>query len=185
MIEAFSMNRLFFALALVSSTACGPVFFVEADFPEVCKTFPNQQFSAAPPGVADLTFPPLNFDFSNQIPSLFNGDRLTGTLNVLSMTLTLKSGAADLSFVDKAHMDLVPPANSSLQPLTVVNYTKDPNAPPPTSINLVDPSQPDVFPFVIGGAFSGSIEVAGSLPQVAWSADIRICVSASGKFQYL
>src|SRR5262249_22120268 len=118
------------------------------------------------------------------IPSFFN-DRLTGTLKVLSMTLTVTSGASDLSFVDKAHMDLLPPANSNLQPLTVVNYTKDPNAPPPTSINLVDPSQPDVFSFVLAGAFSGAIEVAGSLPQVAWSADVRICISASGKFQYL
>jgi hypothetical protein len=56
---------------------------------------------------------------------------------------------------------------------------------PTATIDLVDAAQPDVFPYLTAGSTSGAFSLTGSLPNVAWAADIRICFSAKAKLQYL
>jgi hypothetical protein len=176
------MKPLLLAAALLSLTSCG-LFFVQADEPEVCKTFPNQQFDAAPSGFSGtFTYPPMSFAFGDQLPDFFKSDKFKATFRIRSVQMTAVSGVQDLSFIDAATLSL---SAAGLPDVKVVNYTRAAGAPASATIDMVDAAQPDVFPYLESGNASGSFSMTGSLPSVSWAADIRVCFSAEAKFQYL
>jgi hypothetical protein len=181
------MKKILLALSLFSLTGCGgPMFFAEVEVPEVCKSLLAQDFPAAPvPGFqGTLSFPPFTLDFGDSVP-LTNDEKLEATIRILSGHLSATSGVSNLDFVDAASIRLLPPASSTLPPLSVVDYTRPAGAPSSNSIEITDASDPDIFPYVQAGAITLEISLTGTLPTTAWSADISACAGAKAKYRYL
>ena len=166
-------------------TSCNQLFFAEVSLPQLCVTLDSQQFDGQDGDYhADVTFGPQSIDVSSYLSALPKDDAEI-QLRVLTGTLTVKGGVDDLSFIDAAQLTIDPPTGSTLTELKLIDYTKDPNAPTPGSIELTGSDHPDLYPYLSSGNITTTIHFAGTLPAQDWTADLTVCISASAKVQYL
>ena len=180
------LKTLLLALALLPMAGCGPFFYVEADIPKICKTLTGLSFPGLPPGAPTgagaVTLPTQTVDLSSSLPDLLKSNRFTGNVRLLLAELDATSG--DLGFLDNVSI-VITTDDPTIPPLAALDYTKDPSDPTPTTIDLSSSEHPNLFPYVKAGALNLSVTVAGELPTAAWAADVKVCISADAKFQYL
>ncbi|MFN0062958.1 MAG: hypothetical protein ACKVPX_10630 [Myxococcaceae bacterium] len=180
------MRHALALFVLFGLSACGPVFFIEAEIPRVCKAFQGETFPGVPVPTPDVpyTAPPLDFDFGTTLDEL----RLEGLeteIRISSMRLTAAGGLPNLDFLNTVNVNLLPPGGSSLAPLPVVDYARAAGASSSTSIELGEVDIMDVYEYIRSGQFSVQITFLGTIPTSDWSLDVRPCLYARGKFQYL
>jgi hypothetical protein len=177
-------TSLFVAL-LFTLPACGPLFFVQADLPQVCETFTGQSFPGVPSSESgSFTYPPQTFDLGGLLSSLPK-DRLTADIRVTSGTLTATGGVSDLGFINSLEIDLFQSADAGTTGLALLSYQKDDSAPAPTSIDLASGHEPNIFSYAEGGSITAGFSMSGTLPEQDWTADFKLCISADAKYQYL
>lgn len=166
-------------LALVLCLTSGCALSVEADLPDVEITQPDVQVPAVP-AEAQLN------DTSVAVPFVLSvHDRLRlrrdsyHEVRVREVRLTARTGVTDLSFLRALRITVAggEPGQTTTAPVEIARY--DGNA--PASPTLVLPRNP---PADVTAPFRADtqlviIELAGTLPPRAWSADISVRLSAT------
>jgi hypothetical protein len=172
---------LFTALAAFVLSGC---FYVEAEEPSVCKTVPDQSFPGSAVGGTYDVSQDFNYDFGNELVLSFNGKTVDTTAQILSVTLTAKSGITDFSFIDKAQVTLIDPsgANPDVQ---VLAYTKASGSPQTATLVVDGGDQVDITKYLQGGQITVRIHFNGSAPPGSFTADVKACVYAKVHYQYL
>jgi hypothetical protein len=167
------MRRLLAACsALLLLVSCGGTFFAEIEIPEVKVTLVDQPFDGVTTPGVDLV-KDITYDLGKDI-SVLNDPDVTYDLRLTSLELALTgtSGLADFSGIDEVTVQVLPPAGSSLLPVTVVSYVKPTSGPPPTIIRAGGRANIDLAPYIQAGSLTLRATAKGSLPGTAWNANV-------------
>jgi hypothetical protein len=169
------MNRLLL-LGLLSLGACSP-FFAEVDAPSLCVSVASQPFPGSPIGGA------ITQDVSTDLKDggLFLSDKdVTRSIRVTSAKIASTDGT-DLHGIGQIKVEVLPPADSSLRPITVVEEAK--SLPSPTyEIPLAaDPSvelEKYLFaaaPGSVATQITARVTASGTPPPTAWTGTMEAC----------
>jgi hypothetical protein len=180
------MRRTLIALpALALLAACDGLFFAELEIPTACVTLVSQDFAATPPGtplVRDIAY-----DLDQQLPTI-SEPNVDYELRLTEMEIALSgtSGVTDFGGIEQVSIQALPPAGSTLAPITVVTYQKPP--PPaeqhPTAVSAVGRSNIDLGPYLEGGQLRLQATASGTLPETPWTADVTGCFYLKVKLDY-
>ena len=163
------------------TVGCGEVFFAELELPEICVTYADQPMIPAPILHHGTVQRSETYELGDQLPDLVGG-AADLEAKVLGVTLGVKEG--DFGFLDEGTIQLDPPEGSSLPPLQLASYVKDPSQPAPRTLELAPPAN-DVVPYLREGAFRFTITLTGTVPTQSWKMDTRVCAYARSKVRYL
>lgn len=172
------MARSPLCLTLFALAGCGPLSTVEFDVPEVCKSFDNQAFAAAPISKTATVSQELTFDLPAELGGL--GEQLEAQVKLTRLEVSPRDGVEDLSFVDAARLDLLPPAGSDLPQAALGQYQRAPGATAEAvslrgeTVNLV--------PYLTGGPLHLAVSFTGRMPAKAWHADLKVCASFGARY---
>ncbi|MDC0713235.1 hypothetical protein POL68_32535 [Stigmatella sp. ncwal1] len=168
------------SLALLG-TGCGPLFFIEAETEEVCKTERGLSFVGAAPTTVSLQQTVL-FPLEDLADALPDGDT-EATLRLRRFELTATQGNPDLRGIERAIVSLRKPGQTALTPLLEYRRPSSGTAPQAIaatgieSVDLVDQLREEELELVF--------EARGSLPPQDWKADFRACAGLKVKVDYL
>jgi hypothetical protein len=101
---------------------------------------------------------------------------LDGQLLMSSLTITATDGGPDLRVITRARLAVLDPANPADHQGTALLTLSPPPASGPGRLVLAG-SSTDLFPHVSAGDLHLRLELAGSLPPAAWTADLEACFS--------
>jgi hypothetical protein len=168
-------------LLLLALSGCGPLSTVEFEIPDVCKSFDNQAFEAAPVSMTATIAQELTFDVPAELAG--QSEQLEAQVHLVRLDVAPRDGVADLSFVEAARLELLPPAGSQLPNALLGQYQRTAGAATEAvslrgeSINLV--------PYLTSGPLHLAASFTGRLPTKAWHADLKVCASFGAKYHVL
>lgn len=183
-------RRFFLLLVPLSLVSCDP-FYLEAKVAAVCQQLPAQRFAVPDELRVQLELVPVEqrrvqlertFDLqlSFQLPEEFNS-LLKSRFVLSSVRLTSVEGSAPLSFLDEAHVTVLPPEASGLPPQHF-DYVR--TEVEPSSISWkVDAF--DLSPYLEAEGLQYQVSVAGLLPEQDLVVDVQVCATATLRFDYL
>lgn len=162
------------ALALLALSGCSdPLLFAAVEEQRICLLLPAQDVPAAPP-VGDQTVSwEGDLDLGAHIPGLDRPDAVKGSLKMLSLTTT---GSTDLSSITAAEVAVTDEAG---QMTAFMHYTRSAAPADPTRLEMVLDQDLNLLDRLQGGNLHYAISFHGAPPQVAWTADVESCLSAS------
>lgn len=165
------------ALAALLLPAC----FVEAEEPTVCKTLTDQAIGPLLPGSTNFS---TDYDYAFDNSLLNFGDKQVQTeIQALSLTITLKSGATNLDFIDDGQVSLNDPAGTGPQ-VKVLAYTRSAPVDKTLIIGAGDPV--DISKYVSNGHVNAHVSLDGSFPaSVKLTVDVKACLYAKVHYDYL
>lgn len=172
------MTRTLCVCALAATFLSG--CFVEAEEPTVCKTLTDQRLGPLLPGQASFS---TDYDYSFGKTLLNFGDKsVTTEIRALSMTLTLKSGANNLDFIDSGKVSLVDP--SGTQPdVKVLSYQH--SAPVQQILVIGEGDTVDVTHYLQADTVRTHLDLAGNFPATAQlTVDVKTCLYAKVRYNY-
>lgn len=200
------------AAATLVIVACnqGPLFYAEIEEPAICKTIPDVPFTASQPG-QELRYPmaiPIG-----SLPMFSPGDPDGGTdagagdneteVRLIEFRLTNPRNVTDFNNFETAQVTVQPPSGSTLQAQALVTYVKDPTHLPGTTLVVAGDRGVNLVPYLFDAtgmdAGTGSFDagsgaersimvegtMTGTLPDVDWQADVRVCIYMRTRFNYL
>jgi hypothetical protein len=177
------MRPLLFAALALSPLLLSSCFYVEAEEPSVCKTVLDQSFPGSPLGGSYDVSQEFSYDFGNEIVLSFNGHTVDTNARALNVTLTAKSGISDFSFIDSADATLTAPGQPDIQ---IVTYTKPAGSTPSATLVIQGGSDNiDITNYLKNGTIGVRLHFAGSAPPSNFTADVKTCVYAKVKYNYL
>ena len=156
------------SFAVLASLALGCGATVEV--PRICFTESGLVVPGSPAG-GDVTTPPFPVDLTNQIPLLRPGNTDTD-LRVDSVTITPVAGAPDLSGIQTAKVAVQPASGPAVD---LVQYQRNPAAPPPTAL-VLEGSGGDITPYLVSGRANLVLTLSGTPPSTTWTADVETCL---------
>jgi hypothetical protein len=181
-------------LLLALLVACAPS--IDAEFPEVEVTYPNLQAPAYIPIPNVPTDPQITLSFELDSRNIgasalpVNQNRFQSAV-IYQVTLTATSGVSDLSFIRKLQIVAELPASNQAPTaptpkIEIGNYERQGEAPigpvfnfplpvPVDILPLLRPSQSDQRKIIV------TIIAGGTLPNVGWTADVVMRLSAHFK----
>lgn len=157
----------------------GCTLSVEADVPDVQITQSGLAFEGVPAVVGDAS---MTKSYSQQHSKLDLPSQLDTQVKTLAVTLTATSGVTDVSFIH--FMSISMSADADSDPIVIGSY--DPAAGTTVGdqlklttlnpVNILDAWKTDTATF--------TLQIAGTLPTNAWTADVSINLSGSAKYTY-
>lgn len=171
------MNRLPLPLALVALSlvpGC-PLLEAEVDVPEVCITYDEIHVGAGVEVAERIV-----------IDDLSELDELVTHAEELAFVRAeaiATSGIADFGFVEQARIAISPGAgDSAVPPLTLYACDGD-CVSRADSLGLSAEEQHDVLDYLRGDAITLDLELAGELPQVAWTMSVVVCFAGTARYE--
>ena len=163
--------------------ACGPMWYAEADSPEVCATASDVAIPGA--GAASGVATSLAYELGGEIPVL-EEPGVEYELRILDLRVAVVQGATtDLAGVERLRLLVLPPPGTDLPDMEVVSYAPATSGPPPTVIAAAARSDVDLAPYLTAGRLDLRVEYEGAgLPADAWTAEVRACFRLRVRLDY-
>jgi len=168
------------ALAVASAGATGCMFSVEAEIPDVEVTRKGLAFSGVPIGGA-LGDVSMTQSFSQEHDALDLPEGLTSEVKALEVSLTAREGISDFSFVHYLRLTMSDDGNSA-HAVELINYERDDAAAPSPVLKMIAANPVNALEKWKTKSALFTIDVAGTLPEHDWVADIT--VRFGGKISY-
>ncbi|HET9623047.1 MAG TPA: hypothetical protein VFP84_16860 [Kofleriaceae bacterium] len=156
--------------------AC-PLLDVTADAQEVCLTYPNLKVPAA--GGETSLDQSFSFDDLSKIHDL---TKLDASLEFTRAQVRATSGITDFSFIESAKLDVASgDPGSTLPTLTMYdcNGDCDPNG---ATLDIPANTVTNAVQYLRGDSIEIGVAFKGTLPSVAWTLDIDVCMTASASY---
>lgn len=170
-------NRINAVVLGVALGASGCLLSAEAEFPEVDVIRQDVKFEAAP-GIAGDQSQTVSFDLVHARLDPPSG--LRPELHATEVVVTARSGVTDLSFVRTARLTMNVDSGNAV-PVEIVSYQHSGGS--PTGADIHAPcNQVDISDKWRSEKAVFTLEVAGQMPQRAWSVDVT--VRFSGRVEY-
>jgi hypothetical protein len=167
------------ALAAVALTlgAGGCMVSVEAEIPDVEVTQKGLSFAGVPP-VGDVS---ISTSFSQEHDALDLPQGLTSEVKALEVSLTAKEGISDFGFVRYLRLTMSDDSNNA-NAIDLINYERDDAAPASKVLKMIAANPVNALEKWKTKSALFTIDVAGTLPEHDWTADIT--VRFGGKINY-
>ena len=179
------MARMWAPCLAMLFAGCAPI--VDAQFPDIEVTRPN----IAIPGAPAAAMPSVTFQFSLDSTTLgasANPDTQDGIVSVKlrQLSLTAKSGIADLSFIETFHALACVPINKtstlSSRQVEIAEYERVVDLPASATFNVPIPEPVDLLPLLRPSSTEPRrilviANLGGKLPTSEWKADVSMTLS--------
>jgi hypothetical protein len=178
-----SSSRLLPALAgLGALAALGCSLSVEAEIPEVEVTQRGVRFDGVPLG-EKLGTVSTSRSFELSSANTAWAKELNSEVYALSVVMRANGNLANLDFIEAARVAMSD-CSESLAPVDIIDYERPANTPSSSVIEVATQYPIDVTK--LWGAKSTRIEVqvAGRLPEAAWSTDITLRLGGKITYKY-
>jgi hypothetical protein len=160
------------ASTLALSTGAAGCVSVDAEIPDVEVTQKNLAFDGVPVGSA-LGDVSMTKTFSQEHDALDLPEGLNPEVKALAVSLTAKSGIKDFGFVRYLRMTMSDTSDNS-NALELINYERDDSAPTSNVLNMTAANPVNALDKWKTKSALFTIEVAGTLPDNDWTADVTI-----------
>jgi hypothetical protein len=167
-----------FALAMTGGAGC--MVSVEAEIPDVEITQKGLAFTGVPLGGA-LGDVSMTQSFSQQHDALELPEGLTSEVKALEVSLTARQGISDFSFVHYLRLTMSDDGNNA-NAVELINYERDGSAAPSPVLTMIAANPVNALEKWKTKSALFTIDVAGTLPEHDWVADIT--VRFGGKIRY-
>ena len=158
------------SLSLLFVLPACPLVDVQVDVGEVCMTYRDVRVDPAALGVTRASF---EIDDLSALDDLLELDT---SLQFTRAELRATSGVTDLGFVDRAHVTVASgDPDSTLPTLAVVDCDGDCLA-NGTTLSVPAGVHQDATAYARSGSVVVDLEVAGTLPDQAWTMDVDVCM---------
>jgi hypothetical protein len=175
-----SLLALTLAAVGFAAAASGCTISVEAEIPEVTVTQRNLMFQGVPDfGIGDVS---MEKSFSQDHGKIEMPDGLDSEIKTLGVTLRATSGVSDMSFIKLLRVTMS--SANVAEPVELGSYELSPGAPASNEIHLTSLNPLNVFEAWNADMATFTLQVAGSLPTTAWTADVIVRFSARAKYEY-
>jgi hypothetical protein len=169
--STFVLVALTTATLALSAGAAGCVS-VDAEIPDVEVTQKDLAFAGVPVGSA-LGDVSMTQTFSSEHDALDLPQGLNSEVKALGVTLTAKSGIKDFSFLRYLRLTMSDTADNS-NALELINYERPDSAPASNVLNMTSANPVNALEKWKTKSALFTIEVAGTLPDSDWTADVTI-----------
>lgn len=173
------MRAIHFTLPALLLAGCG-MLYAEVEIPTVELVLPQETFPGAGSGASfsdDITY-----DLGKDI-SLITENDVTVVLRLQS--LAIATTAVDLYAVDSIEVSVVPPAGSSLPPLTLVSYARPAGATRPIHrIEAAASGDQDLGPYLTAGALTLRASGRGAPPTADWQGEVTAAFYLKVRYPY-
>ncbi|MBI3557011.1 MAG: hypothetical protein HY074_12165 [Deltaproteobacteria bacterium] len=152
----------------------------------ICVTQADLSFPGAPIiGLQGTTQQSFEMDLSSQLKQLDVGGASTdgSSINIVSVTLTAKTGVTDFAFINTLTGTVTSEVNASLAPELVIDYNKGSATSVPSPLELPADATINLFPMLNAGKVNVALDVSGTIPSTAWSADLVVCFAIDLKLK--
>ena len=160
------------ASTLALSAGAAGCISVDAEIPDVEVTQKDLAFAGVPIGSA-LGDVSMTQTFSQEHDALDLPQGLNPEVKALAVSLTAKSGIKDFSFVRYLRMTMSDTADNT-NALELINYERDDSAPASNVLNVTAANPVNALDKWKTKSALFTIEVAGTLPDNNWTADVTI-----------
>jgi len=179
-----SNRSAFLALALTAAgfatVASGCTLSVEAEIPEVVITQRDLSFQGVPDfGIGDVS---MEKSYSQDHGKIEMPEGLESEIKTIGVTLRATSGVSDMSFLKLLRVTMS--SANVVEPVELGSYEYDPGAPKSNEIHLTAVNPINVFEAWNADKATFTLQLAGSLPTTAWTADVIVRFSARAKYEY-
>jgi hypothetical protein len=162
------------APALLLAAGCGdPLFFAQVQETRLCLALANRSVPAAPAAAAALGPQTVTWagdlDLGSKFPGIDKKDAVSGSIRMLSMTV---SGSTDLAGVSSAAVTVSDAAGA---PTAFMHYA--PPSPAPDQLVMTLDQDLNLLDRLQSGVLHYTITFTGTPPTTAWTADIESCLS--------
>jgi hypothetical protein len=168
------------SLALLLAAGSGGCVSVDADIPNVEVTQKDLTFTGVPIGTA-LGDVSMTRSFSQEHDELDLPEGLTSEIKALEVSLTAKQGVHDFGFVRFLRLTMSDASDNS-NAVELINYERDPAAAPSNVLKMIAANPVNALEKWKTKSALFTIDVAGTLPDNDWVADVTI--RFGGKIHY-
>jgi len=154
------------------STGAAGCVSVDAEIPDVEVTQKDLAFDGVPIGSA-LGDVSMTRTFSQEHDALDLPQGLNPEVKALAVSLTAKSGIKDFSFVRYLRMTMSDTSDNS-NAVELINYERDDSAPPSNVLKMTAANPVNALDKWKTKSALFTIDIAGTLPDNAWTADVTI-----------
>lgn len=172
------MRVLSVFILLPFAAACGGPFFTEVEVPRACQKLEARQFAGTSLDVPVSTTQELSIDLRGQLPE----GAVEAQAQIMSFTVTPRSATTDLSFVETARLELLPPTGTAGDPQLVVDYAYEDQVEGAAIVATGEAF--DLTPFIGEEQITGRLELLGKLPRESFEADVETCLSFRARYSY-
>jgi hypothetical protein len=171
-----------FALATIALAlgAGGCMVSVEAEIPDVEVTQKGLSFAGVPIGSA-LGDVSMTTSFSQEHDALDLPQGLTSEVKALEVSLTAKEGISDFGFVRYLRLTMSDDSDNT-NAIELINYERDSSVPASNVLKMIAANPVNTLEKWKTKSALFTIDVAGTLPEHDWVADIT--VRFGGKINY-
>ena len=171
--------------ALLATLASGCIT-AEVSDPAICVNQANISFPGAPiVGLQGETQQSFEMDISSQLSQLDVGGATTdgSSVNLSSVTLTADTGVTNFNFITTLKGTVLSEANVSLAPELVIDYSNSTGTGAASPLNIPADSTINLFPILSAGKAKVTLDVSGTVPNTAWTADVTVCFTIDLKLK--
>jgi hypothetical protein len=170
----FAAAVLFF----LTTSAGGCALSVEAEVPEIEVTHRGLAFEGVPIAITgDVS---VSKSFSQERGKLDFPEGLETEVTTLGVTLSARSGVADLSFI--RHLRITMAASDGSAIIELGTYDSAPGGSPSSEITLTTLNPVNVLDAWNAESAVFTLDVAGTLPTRAWTADVTVRFAGKAKY---
>jgi hypothetical protein len=167
-------------LAVASAGAAGCMVSVEAEIPDVEVTQKGLSFAGVPIGGA-LGDVSMTQSFSQEHEALDLPEGLTSEVKALEVSLTARQGISDFNFVHFLRLTMSDDTNNA-NAVELIDFQRDDSAAPSPVLKMIAANPVNALEKWKTKSALFTIDVAGTLPEHDWVADITI--RFGGKIRY-
>jgi hypothetical protein len=160
------------------AAAAGGCISVEADIPDVEVTQLDLAFDGVPLAalIGDVS---VSRNFSQKHKKLDLPEGLDSEVKALSVTMLAKSGVTDFSFIHNLRLTMTDDVH---QPVTLIEYQQAPGEAPSGVLTMKSANPVNTLEQWKTDSATFTIDVAGTLPDKAWTVDVSLHFGGSFKF---
>jgi hypothetical protein len=161
---------------LVLTAGCeGPVLFAEVEIEELCDVRQDVAFSLSGPPVPLAYTEDLDFQLPEEIPA----DATEAEVQVVRVRVRTPPGGGDLSFVEEAVIWLRPSPEAA--DIEALRYQRAANG-DPHDVTTGAGARFDLLPFIRQRKVLARVELAGTIPSQAFSAEVETCLYLRARY---
>jgi hypothetical protein len=160
----------------------GCMLSVQADVPDVQVTEHDIAFAGVPNAglLGDLS---MGMSFTQERPGLSLPTALDSTVEAVKVELRAKTGIQDFSFLRALRVTMTP-KDSTAAPVELVNYEKAEGSVSGTTLTIPSKNPVNILDQWKADSAIFSFEVAGTLPEQAWTIDMSVFFKGQLSYKY-
>lgn len=179
-LHSISKSTLVLGVGLLALPGC-PLLDVAVDAPEVCLTYPNLEVPAGAGGQTSLD-QSFVFDDLSKVHDVLN--KFDANLEFVRADITATSGIDNFEFIQSAHLTVASnDPGATLPAMTMYDCDGD-CAGTTDTLEIPAAIGNDAIPYLRGDSIKVDIKFEGTVPAVAWTMDVNVCMKARASYSY-